>query len=460
MDLRALILIHKSNNTLEDFLDGIEFSAYVDKHMEISQLVRQILNSLIAPVLKMSVNQNQNGGIASKNTKEVEKKQSYCIEFNQCINNLIALLGFDFAKHVFYLLGIKMILHKNILSINELTNYTDLLNTINIVKNILNLSNKCNLRDFTTELGRKENLELPDPLTIERKDDKVKVVEKEKNKNNKKDKSVKNKNNFDSESDNDSSEPESENDTDNINLAFNFNSILSPDDSIKNKVLNNLIFSCEKHQQNFINFDTDKTNCVNDITNLYNHLKLNEYIINEVDDLILNLGPLNVGYDFSFLKTFEILYKETFADIPRDSWKLFKPYLQTLKINNIAESCSNYKINIIKYFKNIFNETVKSIYEISTDILPVYPTEFFYEYLADITINFMVSISKNLVAIQTTNFLFGKSTRIQFIQLFNAVLCCAPRSKLFTTSQINTIHYFLLTSKVLKESNAIIESEE
>jgi hypothetical protein len=420
MDLRALILLHKANNTLDDFLDGIEFSSYVDKHMEISPLVRQILNVLISPVLKLNVNQNQNGGIASKSSKEIEKKQSYCIEFNQYINNLIALLGFDFSKHLFYMLGIKMILNKHILSINETTNYTDLLSIINIIKNIMNLTNKCNLRDFTTDIGKQETLDLPDPICIK---------------------------------------TENMSTSSNQEEFFIFNSLLSSEKDIKNKILNDLIHLCEKHQQSFVNFDSDKSNCLKQITDLYNHIKLNEYIINEVDDLLLNLGPLNVAYDFSFLKTFEILYKESFADIPRDSWKLFKPYLHILKEKNITDSCNNYKINIVKYFKNIFNETVKSIYEISSDILPVCPTEFFYEYLADITLTFLVALSKNLVANQTTNFCFGKSTRVKFIQLFNAVLCCAPRSRLFTTSQVNTIHYFLLTSKVLKESYAVIENE-
>jgi hypothetical protein len=216
--------------------------------------------------------------------------------------------------------------------------------------------------------------------------------------------------------------------------------------------------SDQQKNKSMINFERDKQKWICQLKEMFNNIILNEYVVDSVDDLVLNLGPFSVGYDESFIKYFEILYKESFADIPRELWIKCKPYTEYLRLLNI-ESVSNYKTNLIRYFKNVYNDTLKSMLEMSTEILNVEITNFMFEYLADITINMFINLAENLATIQTTSFTFGKSTRIQFFQIFNAFLNCSPRLKKFTQAQKNTIHYFLLTNKVLQESNQIFESE-
>jgi hypothetical protein len=242
---------------------------------------------------------------------------------------------------------------------------------------------------------------------------------------------------------------------------FVYNSLLT--DDVKERFFQDIFSNINEQikSKSVVNFDSDKQLLIEKLTTLNSTLVLNEYIVNNIDDLVLNLGSFNVGYDESFLKCFEILYKESFADIPRELWYCRKPYqdfINSLKL----ESCNAYHANILKYFKNIYNETLCSFKEIAPekDILKVEITNVMYDTLVDITLNLFVNMAKNLALSQMSSFCFGKSTRIQFVQVCNAFLACSPRLKNFSKAQINVLHYFLLTSKTLQESKQILELDK
>jgi hypothetical protein len=431
MDLRAFFGVHKNNNTLTDVIEGIEYSSFNEKHTEIHNLIRQMLSALLVDTLKTNYNQNQNGGLAARANKEVEKKQSFCTEFSQLVNNILALLGSEFSKYLFFLFGIKQIIGKVIKQIYAVINYEDLLAKIRCIYNLISLRNLILLPEalkyFNESNTSREIKCLPSRVEVV---DPVSFAAVNEN---------------------------SINDEDNLL----YDSLLT--DDVKERFFQDIFSNITEQikSKSVVNFDIDKQTLIENLTALNSTLVLNEYFINNIDDLVLNLGSFNVGYDESFLKCFEILYKESFADIPRELWYCRKPYQDF--VNNLKlESCNAYHANLLKYFKNIYTETLCSFKEITPekDILKVEITNNMYETLVDITLNLFVNMAKNLALSQMTSFCFGKSTRIQFVQVFSAFLSCAPRLKNFSKSQINALHYFLLTGKTLQESRQILELDK
>ena len=74
-------------------------------------------------------------------------------------------------------------------------------------------------------------------------------------------------------------------------------------DNILQTILKN-IGVCIK-LENVIMFENDKKKYYSILMNMYNHLKLNIYQINEVNDLIIKLDEYNICYTDSFIKMFE-----------------------------------------------------------------------------------------------------------------------------------------------------------
>ena len=419
MDLKQFILAHKHNNTLDLIIDGFEKSSFVEPNSDTSVLVKSILNVLISNEdgdKQKIYNQLQSGGLANTRTgkTEISKKQSFCTEFNQMIINILGLLGYEFSKYLFVLMGAKCMINQEIKEITKAQNYESILKHILYIKNFLNLG----VDDYP------DNKAIEPPINIEQEF-------------------------FD---DYESFSREISDETQNY-LEIEIN---SPINTFFDKLINEIKRLIKS--ENILAFEDNRLEWSQMLEEMASHLILGHYQINTIDDLCLNLGTNIVCYDKSFIKMFEILYKESFADIPYELWSSYKPHVKYIENElKLDIKCSKYLTNFNKYFHKIYDETLKSTSEVlsADDMLKIDISDKMYELLSDITFNLYVNISKKIACNQLTYAYFGKSTRIQFIQMFQALMDCSPRLYGFSKSQRMTIHYILLSKKVINDSIAI-----
>jgi hypothetical protein len=159
---------------------------------------------------------------------------------------------------------------------------------------------------------------------------------------------------------------------------------------------------------------------------------------------------------------FEILYKETFAEIPYEKWNEYKPYKYIIENDlGIEIKYSKHYKNFESYYKKVLTETNKSVIEVlqKKDILKVAFTEKFLEQMSDVTLNLFIMMTKKMAANQINLIYFGKSTRIQFLQIYQALIDCAPRIMSFSQTQRMMLHYVLVSSNVLKDSLKQVRQE-
>lgn len=426
MDLKQFIQTHKDNGTLDAIIDGFEKSSFVEPNSDTTVLIKSILSALISDEdgdKQKIYNQLQSGGLA--NTKsgktEISKKQSFCTEFNQMVINILGLLGSEFSKYLFVLMGAKHMIAQEINSIAEAQDYNSILKHVINIKNFMSLGDiddYSNAEELSSRYESTSNLE--SPIDIDDEFYEEFYLEQESNENQ----------NY-------------------LEIEVKSNK--------KNNMFNQLISEIKQliKSENVLSFEDDRQEWCQMLEEMLSHLILRTYYINTIDDLCLNLTGINVCYDKSFIKMFEILYKESFADIPHELWSTYKPHISYIeKELKLDIKCSKYLTNFNKYFHKVYDETLKSVVEKipQEDILKVNITDKMYELLSDITFNLYVNISKKISCNQLTYAYFGKSTRIQFIQMFQALMDCSPRLYVFTKSQRMTLHYILLSKKVINES--------
>lgn len=422
MDLKSFILYHREHESLSVIEDGFEKSSFVETNSDIAGLVKQMITAYASDdVSKQNAyNQLQSGGIAGTKPIKTEstKKQSFCTEFNQMITNILGLLGFEFSKYLFVLFGIKRILAREINYINNAHTYNDILTHMIYFRNIISLGE---VDDPPTDVPNESPLDIADdffeiyggpddidstPHHVTHKFDEIELKTKK--------------------------------------VAFFDSVIMEIKAAIK--------------RENILSFDEDKHAWVSMLQTLLEHLTVNSYTVNTIDDLVFNLGRYNVAYDKSFIKMFDIVYDETFAQVGDIAPKL-KPHIKIIKNElKLDVNCAKYLLIFSKYFHKMFDETLKSALEViqPTDILKVNIPEPLYERLADITLNMYVQLSRKIATSQMTDIYFGKSTRIQFKQVFQALLDCAPRSTVYTKTQRAAVHYCILSVKAIKESIRIV----
>ena len=427
MDLREFILYHKQHNSIDTFVDGFERSSFVDATNEIPNLIKQILASpkLIGDLEKQKLyNQLQSGGVASTKTEkaETQKKQSFCTEFNQMILNILGLLGFDFSKYLFFLFGLRTILKREIEYIRQSKTYEEILTHLTYINNIFSLGESKNT--INTE---ESPLDIDDTFYTSYFDDEE------------------------------------------YEQLFNQqpsgnNSKLYIDLEVKSKktiLFDYLINEVKKlvKVENILSFEEDKKEWMELLDLMFEHLIIRSYTINTIDELILNLGRYNVCYDKSFIKMFDVLYEESFVQIPVEHRTHIFPHVVFIESElGLDVKCSKYITGFNKYYHKIFDETLKSVMEVLSidEILKLDISDEFYDRLSNITLNLFVQICKKIANNQQVYTFVGRSTRIQFSQVLSAVMDCAPRNTVFTRAQFATIYFILLSRKVLHESVKIV----
>lgn len=398
MDIKEFIQFHIDNETYNNIAEGFVKSEYVVHNNEYALFIKQILNKLSNE--NKYYNLLQSGGLSTHDTTE-NKKISFCTEFNIFISNIIGLIGFDISKYLLILFGSRVIINNLIQNILSCESYNDIKTNINLLSNFMNLNNYSVFhlnKEFINKIKNNKDKDSIEYYNYEIDDSSCKLL---------------------------------------------FDYLLSH---------LNMRLTCE----NTIIFNSDKQYYYNTLTDMMNNLIINEYDINCVDELIINLGKYNICYDNSFIKMFEILHNESYADIPYELWEKYNPTIQYLT-NDLDIDVNNICNILDKYYRKIFNDTYEVVFnDIGNKIANIKLTNKMYISLVNITISLLVNISIHLSNNQFINMYFGKSTRIQFVQLYDTIINCTPRNMQFSKSQRTILHYILLSDKIIKDSYDLI----
>lgn len=405
MDLKEFIKIHIKKNTIGNIVEGVGQSSFADSDVDVYELVKNMLNKMLAenkPYYHL-----QSGGLISTALKksELEKKQSYCTDFNLLINNILVLLGYEFTKYLMFLSTLKHHIRKILLLLGQSMDYEDIAKHIKCIENLYKLKNV---------------------LTVEKEFNYKKYL--------------------------------TINSTTRNPLDFNINDDIDKD--IVGEIFDNLNHHLDVVIKNnsLVTFDKDKRNWIQMFSEMLLFTKYTNYKVNTIDEFCLNLGIYDIGYEGSFLKLFDILYRENYADIPREYvepiiFTKVLPHMDYLKSLEIG-SCDNFPTDIRKYFEKMYINTYRTLNYVPEDVevSPVEISNHFYDYLSHVSLNLFVQLTKNIAQNQQIQTCFGKSTRIQFVQILTALHGCLPKFCSFTNSQNDTLHYFLLGKKTLQES--------
>lgn len=407
MNLTKFITTHQEIGDIAIIKRGMESSPFTQSINDISELVKEILKKLLAIKNDEKMySQSTNGGIQPNATlidDSNNRKQSYCIEFPQMLKNILGLIGFEFSYCITTISSINRILNDYIQKISpkndSIESYLSLKNLIITIKNIYSLGNGNSLQisnHFKSHF-------------INNDDDSIKWS------------------NFSTDS----------------KLIFFDNIIEFIDYKISKDVI--------------INFIEDKQSIYLELENLYKNTIFTKYTIDNVDQLCLSMHNIKPCYDGYFIKEWEILYLETFAD----TYKLIHPSKHKISpvidyLTNVIQldlKAEKYLTNFKNYLIKIYKDTISCLYsDDSSKRLDIIITQNMYEYMSYIILNLYINISKKIASNQECAQLFGKSTRIQFAQVFQALKDSISRLHQYCQSQSDMLHYILIPKKTLSES--------
>ena len=414
MDLRKFIEINIENGHIGDILTGIENSAFYPEDIDLGTLIKILLD--LSDADKQQIySQLQSGGISQTQLDYgiLKKKLSFCTDFPIMANNILALLGYDFSKSLTGLLTLPKRLKLLVDSFENLKTYSECKKSMQYIYNILSLeSHGVPAFKIKDEFDPAKYSLLDEAFTMN---------------------------------------------TNVGRLAF----------------MNNILTKIDKliSHKNYVLFHKDKHNWKVVLDDLMKNIELTDYVIDSVDELCIILNDFDVGYKGSFLYIFSVLYMENFACIPIsmlnaeyvDEHQMHVDYAKKMGL----EKYVNYTSSFDRYFKHIYELTEDEACANERVSLKVVTTTALYEQLSSLTMNLFIQLTKNMAYAQLNQSFFGKSNRVQFIQVITALMTCQPRSARliappntppieFSESQREAIHYFLLTSKLLNDSYTIL----
>ena len=429
MNLREFYVLN-DNNLLESFEDS-EFTVGIDNY--IGDVVKALIiaftndeNDESSEVPK----QLATGGIAKRTTKEKandkEQKWSFCSEIQTMSKSLIALIGFDIAKHLFILVGIKQIIQNMINDLLKVDRWAKFIPLVATIKNAFML----------------------DDCDPDKENDCITVLE-----------------TFDVQKYLDNPDKVCDDGTPICQYYLASKSSKAVKEVLFTYIDNYIADRSKNKSETFVQV----RNYVGEIFNdLLLHTALNDYNIHSVNQLVVSLGDYDVCYSPSFIKCFEVNYKESFGDMPESMRADYKVHHDIIEqfinptINDITSNATKSvkKIDLTKlgeklliYFHLIFNNVkTNSVEALHNNTLNVVCDERFFEEIVDVTEYTLVQIAKNISSQIITSKYFGESTRIQFIHFFNGVLSCSPHCELFNIFQRNALYWTLCPKKAIEKS--------
>ena len=385
------------------FKDLVTMFINVDKNI-LSNEYKDYLNALTGGLRTCLIKKQKAGKQPAKPpAKEEDKTNNKILTFTSdlkiILNNIIGLIGYEFATSLMTIAGMPKLIRHNIEAIESAETYNDIGKLMTIIVNIYRLQGGTIFK---------------------------------------------------------------------VNCPF--------DDTIKG--IYRLIKRRIEKEQN-TSFKADKDKIVDALKKIYENTEFDNIYIKSIDNLCINCERVKPCYDGYFIKLWELLFKETYADyyefenvypkFKEDVNKLIIPYVEIIQeyIKKIADngnlimSLSKYSSQLSSYFNKIYKDVHKVVYSNGEgDLLNVVVSEQFYEHLSAIAINLIIILAKNVVISQSYLKTTMNATRLQFIQMFNGIRCCVPTLLTYNESQLYVLHYVLLTNHVLVSSNTLLHTKE
>lgn len=412
MDLFNYITRLEKQGNIHQFAIGFSKSEFNPITDNVSGLVRAVFESNIklkcpnqrsSKPTQLIYQQLQSGAIAAgANGVVSEKSPSFCSEFDQMITNISGLISYEFGYFIMLIMGTKTYLRNLARKIEFVTSWDELYNIVRSISNGFAIGD-----DYGT-------FSIPVKFQIDRS--------------------------FISFNE----------DTTQCERKPKFDSILA---DIQRGIT----------AQNIMALEGKKMEIMKTVLNVIDEIQVGKYLVNSVDQLVINdINPPN--YIGSFIKMWEILYKESFADYPPEYIRTsrIKPYMKYSEKISVAQKISLCGADLNGHFRTIFSKIVdemrsESIY--SDELVDVFVSDDAYQQLTDIALNLFVTLGVSMVEYQTLYTRFGKSTRTQFMQIILSIgLGCIPRYYDMTHKQLNMLHYVLLEQKSIAKSIDIVRS--
>lgn len=373
------------------------------------------------------------GGISTGSSKATRKepKWSFCKEVSTMNISLVGLLGFDFAKYLFALVGIKQILQNMINTLSEITNWSHIIQLVESIHNVYKLK----------DLGEDDEL---DCLQIDPSFDLHKYLDnKEKLK-------------------------------DDGSAIISYYIVQNTSEETREIIFQYITTYIDDRYKSKSESIVRVRKYIKEIfDDLIINTKLGKYTIDGIDKLCINLGDYDVCYSPSFLKSFEVYYKESYGDVYADKphIDMIEKWLNPAIITAINASTANKTVKKVEtkkvvnelttYYKSVFIQVkANSIESLDTAVLNVICTDDLIEELVDITMFLFVQISRNLSSILISNKYSGTNTRIQFQDFYQAILQCAPHLELFNLSQRNILYWVICPSSSIAKSIAALQNKD
>ena len=415
MNLVDFFTQHQRAGTIRCINQGFQKSRFSPSCPDVAGIMKMILNQLLVDADRSKVyNQLQSGGlptnISSQSKTDTCKKQSFCTEFTMMVSNLVGLTGFELSKYLMAIFGMKHFMKLVLDEINTATTYESIGTYVNYIRNMFALGSNNATASTPFSLGEGFNIEKYSNMI-----------------NN----TVPTKNGV---------------------SYFDMNVNVTTAEAIFTWMLKYI--DTNIRNDNVISFNDDRAMIYSVIADMLDNLKLGTYDVTDINELLINLGKFNVCYDKSLIKMYELLYLEGLCDIPAELRRGYKPYVVYIENDlKLDIKCDKCQANLNKYFHEVVENTLKSVSEVmKTDVLTVHIHDEVYETLVDVTLNMFVTMCRKIYNNQLIYGFFGKSTRIQFIQVFQAIMDSVPRFYTLTKSQRTVIHYVLLSDKIINDS--------
>lgn len=415
MNLVDFFTQHQRAGTIRCINQGFQKSRFAPSCPDVASIMKMILNQLLVDADRSKVyNQLQSGGlpsnIAAQSKTDTCKKQSFCTEFTMMVSNLVGLVGFELSKYLMAIFGMKHFIKLVLDEINTATTYEDIGTYVNYIRNMYALG--------TNNVTMSTPFTLDDDFDIEKYSNLLTNTMPSKN---------------------------------GVNY-FEMNVNVPTTEAIFNWMLKYI--DTNIRNDNVISFNEDRSMFYNVIADMLAHTKLGKYDVTDINELLINLGKFNVCYDKSLIKMFELLYLEGLCDIPAELRRGYKPYVVYIENDlKLDVKCDKCQANLNKYFHEVVEHTFKCVNDtLHDDTLTVNIHDDVYEMLVDVTLNMFVTMCRKIYNNQLVYGFFGKSTRIQFIQVFQALMDSIPRFYTLTKSQRTVIHYVLLSDKIINDS--------
>jgi hypothetical protein len=367
--------------TIQNFIAGFEKSEFVSDDIDPYTFMKNVIDAIM-----------------NNSYKSVNKKQSYCAEFNHMMTNVIGLIGMEFVMYLMIWNDLKKILEQLVGNIKRVTSAPELKEIVQIIENII--VSKCDNID---------RVNIDNTVIVSA----LKTL------------------GFGSVASHKSD-------------GISFSSIISDNRTE--------LFECINKYITVKSQNIPKTRDVisNVLTKIINSMTFNNIEIKTINQLCVNTSILNTPYKGSFIKLFEIMHQETFIDIPKleeqndeqQGYAIPNPTIMYLKSLDVSEK------KFLKSVKTYFRLIITKFQKIFTTMI-VSPSAELMELMSQIVLTLCTAISKQIANQQISYYTFGKITRIQGFQVMTAITNVIPKVVDLTQSQKEVLHYALLTSKNL-----------